>query len=79
MVVCKGIVSDAKKIAEALDFAIGNDMIEVISAQNETFIQEILGEASDMCIQDKRKVVSREDVWAAVKSRNLPFCSLFLE
>lgn len=75
MAICKGILSDARKIAEALDFSLGDNVLEAIATENEAFVLEVLGEASQVCIQNKRRVISREDVQEVIKSRNLPFYS----
>lgn len=76
MAVCKGILDDARKIAEDLDINIGDSLIESIATHNEIFLQEILCEASSVCSSSRRKVISRDDVQKAVEARNLSFFSI---
>lgn len=73
MAVCKGILDDVRIIAVALDFGIGDGIVEYIATQNEMFLQEILCDASSICTSSKRKIISRDDVQKAAETRSLPF------
>lgn len=74
MSICKGIVSDIKKISKALDYSLDDESIDFIATKNEEFILDILNESSQACIRDKRKIVSLEDLNEVINTRDLYIC-----
>ena len=71
MVICKGILSDVKKICKDLDYALNDDIFEIIASKNEEFIIGVLDEASEISASDKRKTVTIEDIKEVIKGRGL--------
>lgn len=70
---CKGVVEEVEKISKIIDFKVSKAMAECIAVNTESFITNLLEDSLNVCINDKRKIVTVEDVKDAIYERKTEF------
>lgn len=70
---CKGVVEEVEKISKIIDFKVSKAMAECIAVNTESFITNLLEDSLNVCINDKRKIVTVEDVKDAIYERKIEF------
>lgn len=73
MSICKRVLEDVHKQAEIQKLKISDKNAESIATKTEAFICELLDCSSEICLSDKRKIVTLEDLKDAVHKRRLEF------
>lgn len=71
MSVCKGIAEEIKKISKIIDFEIDDENANTIADNIERFLLDILEESAEISRNDKRKIVTVEDIKKAVNIRKI--------
>lgn len=71
MGICKGVTKDVQKQAEIQNLKLSGRMSELVGTKTEEFIASLLQQSAEVCTADKRKIVSTEDVKAAVHKKGL--------
>lgn len=73
MSLCKGVEDEVEKISKIVDFKVSKEIIGSIAENTESFILQILEESSNICKNDKRKIVTLDDLKQAVFTRKIEF------
>ncbi|ELA42389.1 uncharacterized protein VICG_00488 [Vittaforma corneae ATCC 50505] len=71
MSTCKGVVKDVQKQAEMLNMKLSGEIAESIAQKTECFIVGLLKEATEICNENKRKIVMPEDIRQTISRRGL--------
>lgn len=80
MSICKGIAKDVQKQAEMMNVRVSDEAVEAITQETERFVAGIIRESTEICSQNKRKIVTSEDIKQAVYRRGIEiFYPLFDE
>lgn len=67
----RGITKDLQQQAEAMGIKLPDEIVDMIAQKVESFVAGILEESLELCHQDKRKIVTQEDVKNVVIKRNI--------
>ena len=70
---CKGIVEEIKKVSKIIDISLNNDAINGIADNTENFILQLLEEFAEACNNNKRKIITVDDLKEAINARKIDF------
>lgn len=71
MSICKGVLKDVQKQASILNIKISENISEAIAQRTEQFILKLLENSGNICNEDKRKIITKEDIQKVVESKEL--------
>lgn len=77
--VCKGILGDLTKQMDLMKLTFSQEQKEMIAQKTEDFIVQIIEESSEICFNDKRKIITEDDVKKAIENRGIEFLNFIFE
>lgn len=71
MALCKGIVEEVENVSKIIDFKVKKEMAGRIAEKTEDFLTQLLEKAAEVCRDDKRKIVTADDLKSVIYEKKL--------